>query len=347
MLEHEVDKNDDPFQQLLFSKIVPNCKKLGLLDAQRRLAAQAVRRDRRHPVRGLGRHRRGVRAARRGRRRTAPPPQRADPPSPGRSRRRRRMWDRVAMPCDRSPTPAAVVAAPLAVDPGALPCAHRGDGPRRRWSSWTRVHRGRARRRQGQAGRRPVGGPARRRAGRAASRSSASRTAPRRRSCGIDLWDEDSKPSGTVSGPPTAMTSFAVGATPEGFTDDHPVHGAAGDAVVRLAVIRQREGRRRRPVRAARPARRATSPAGAPTSRSGWSGFQTGAVCGDEPTARAHADPTASAATTTRADLALSSSWLPAPVDDALAAPLDLVGVEAPPCHSAATSDSTSHASPR
>jgi hypothetical protein len=26
-------KNADPFQQLLFSKIVPNCKKLGLLDA--------------------------------------------------------------------------------------------------------------------------------------------------------------------------------------------------------------------------------------------------------------------------------------------------------------------------
>ncbi|MEZ5138383.1 MAG: ferritin-like domain-containing protein [Acidimicrobiales bacterium] len=27
------DRSDDPFQQLLFSKIVPNCKKLGLLDA--------------------------------------------------------------------------------------------------------------------------------------------------------------------------------------------------------------------------------------------------------------------------------------------------------------------------
>jgi len=31
-LTHEVNKNDDPFQQLLFSKIVPNCKKLDLLD---------------------------------------------------------------------------------------------------------------------------------------------------------------------------------------------------------------------------------------------------------------------------------------------------------------------------
>ncbi|HLT15909.1 MAG TPA: ferritin-like domain-containing protein [Acidimicrobiales bacterium] len=31
-LEHGGDKNEDVFQQLLFSKIVPNCKKLGLLD---------------------------------------------------------------------------------------------------------------------------------------------------------------------------------------------------------------------------------------------------------------------------------------------------------------------------
>jgi len=27
------DKLEDPFQQMLFAKIVPNCKKLGLLDA--------------------------------------------------------------------------------------------------------------------------------------------------------------------------------------------------------------------------------------------------------------------------------------------------------------------------
>jgi hypothetical protein len=31
-LENQGDKNEDVFQQLLFSKIVPNCKKLGLLD---------------------------------------------------------------------------------------------------------------------------------------------------------------------------------------------------------------------------------------------------------------------------------------------------------------------------
>ena len=33
------------FQKMLFSKIVPNCKKLGLLDAQRRLAAAAASRS--------------------------------------------------------------------------------------------------------------------------------------------------------------------------------------------------------------------------------------------------------------------------------------------------------------
>jgi hypothetical protein len=31
-LEYGGDRNEDPFSQLLFSKIVPNCKKLGLLD---------------------------------------------------------------------------------------------------------------------------------------------------------------------------------------------------------------------------------------------------------------------------------------------------------------------------
>ncbi len=55
------DKNEDPFQQLLFSKIVPNCKKLGLLDANDGWLRKKLRRARRHPVRGLDRHRRGVR----------------------------------------------------------------------------------------------------------------------------------------------------------------------------------------------------------------------------------------------------------------------------------------------
>ena len=54
------DKNQDPFQQLLFSKIVPNTQEARSPRRQRRLAAQALRHPRRDPVRGLGRHRRGV-----------------------------------------------------------------------------------------------------------------------------------------------------------------------------------------------------------------------------------------------------------------------------------------------
>ena len=49
------------FQAMLFSKIVPNCKKLGLLDAGDGWLRDEVHRARRHRVRGLGRHRRGVR----------------------------------------------------------------------------------------------------------------------------------------------------------------------------------------------------------------------------------------------------------------------------------------------
>ena len=60
-LEHEGDKNEDPFQQLLFSQDRPELQEARPARPQRRLAAQEVRRDRRHPVRGLGRHRRGVR----------------------------------------------------------------------------------------------------------------------------------------------------------------------------------------------------------------------------------------------------------------------------------------------
>ncbi len=63
----EVPQDQMIFQQMLFSKIVPNCKKLGLLDAGDGWLRTQVRGDRRHPVRGLGRHRRGVPRVRRGR----------------------------------------------------------------------------------------------------------------------------------------------------------------------------------------------------------------------------------------------------------------------------------------
>ena len=64
------------FQQMLFSKIVPELQEARPARRQRRLAARALRGDRRDPVRGLGRHRRGVRRVldRPRSPRTAPPP---------------------------------------------------------------------------------------------------------------------------------------------------------------------------------------------------------------------------------------------------------------------------------
>ena len=54
------------FQQLLFSKIVPELQEARPARRRRRLVPRPVHRDRCHPVRGLGRHRRGIHDARRG-----------------------------------------------------------------------------------------------------------------------------------------------------------------------------------------------------------------------------------------------------------------------------------------
>ena len=61
------DDGRQMFQNILFSKIVPNCKKLGLLDRNDAWLRKRFTELGRDPVRGLGRHRRGVRHARRGR----------------------------------------------------------------------------------------------------------------------------------------------------------------------------------------------------------------------------------------------------------------------------------------
>ena len=55
----------DQFQALLFSKIVPNCRKLGLLDAADGWLRTEVHRAGGHRVRDVGGHRRGVRQLRR------------------------------------------------------------------------------------------------------------------------------------------------------------------------------------------------------------------------------------------------------------------------------------------
>ena len=58
----------------------------------------------------------------------------------------------------------------------------------------------------------------------------------------IELWDEQSEPYWSVSGPATPMGSFAIGFTPEGFTEDIPYEAPEPDAVQRLVVVRSVKG---------------------------------------------------------------------------------------------------------
>ena len=54
------DPTREMFQQMLFTKIVPNCKKLGLLDRNDSVAPPPLRGDGRDPVRARRGHGRGV-----------------------------------------------------------------------------------------------------------------------------------------------------------------------------------------------------------------------------------------------------------------------------------------------
>jgi hypothetical protein len=98
---------------------------------------------------------------------------------------------------------------------------------------------------------------------------------------GIELWDDDSQPYWAVSGPPSVMNSFAIGATPEGFTVDTPFTAPPANAVLRLAVVRSVKG-----VAGVRfetsDLREGYVASGEPISRYGLDDFRTGAVCGDE-----------------------------------------------------------------
>ena len=58
----------------------------------------------------------------------------------------------------------------------------------------------------------------------------------------IMLWDNESTPYWQVSGPPTAMPNFPVGATPPGWTVDVPYTAPPRGAVVRLVIIRTVKG---------------------------------------------------------------------------------------------------------
>lgn len=55
----------------------------------------------------------------------------------------------------------------------------------------------------------------------------------------IALWDADSNPYWEVSGPPTPLTSFVIGAAPAGFTVVEPYRAPEESDLVRLVVFRR------------------------------------------------------------------------------------------------------------
>jgi hypothetical protein len=97
----------------------------------------------------------------------------------------------------------------------------------------------------------------------------------------IELWDEDSNPYWQVAGPPTPMATFAVGVTPEGFTEIEPYTEPPADAVLRLVVVRSVKG-----VAGVRylidDLQEGYAVVGVPRTRYAVEDFQTGDVCGGD-----------------------------------------------------------------
>lgn len=95
----------------------------------------------------------------------------------------------------------------------------------------------------------------------------------------IVLWNENSEPYWSVSGPPTPMTTFSVGVTPEGFTVETPYRTPPAGSTLRLVAFRRAGG----PMGLRYSSddlveRRVIS--GEPLRRFTVSGFQTADVCG-------------------------------------------------------------------
>lgn len=111
----------------------------------------------------------------------------------------------------------------------------------------------------------------------------------------IELWDEDSKPYWEVSGPATPMSSFAIGITPEGFTEETPYDQPPAGAVLRLLVVRKVKG-----VAGVRyqetDLRTGYVASGLPISRYEVEDFMTGSMCGEEPLADGEGSSTTTSA---------------------------------------------------
>jgi hypothetical protein len=94
----------------------------------------------------------------------------------------------------------------------------------------------------------------------------------------IVLWDENSRAYWQVSGPPTPMTTFSVGATPDGFTVDKEYTAPPPGSVLRLVAFRTVGGAAGiRYRRADLVTNRVMS--GSPLSRFTIAGYQTARVC--------------------------------------------------------------------
>ncbi|MCU1372426.1 MAG: hypothetical protein JWO77_3620 [Ilumatobacteraceae bacterium] len=97
----------------------------------------------------------------------------------------------------------------------------------------------------------------------------------------IALWNEQSEPYWEVTGPATPMDSFAIGATPQGWSEVKAYSKPAPGAVQRLVVFRKVKG-----VAGVRfqlaDLRSGYVASGLPISRYDAAAFQTGEVCGDE-----------------------------------------------------------------
>ncbi len=96
----------------------------------------------------------------------------------------------------------------------------------------------------------------------------------------IALWDANSKPYWEVTGVPTPLTTFVLGAPPKGFVVVTPYRKPPPRAVLRLVVFRKVGGVAGIRYQQA-DLRKSRVVSGNPLARYTVSGFQTAAVCSD------------------------------------------------------------------
>ncbi|MCB1031327.1 MAG: hypothetical protein KDA95_08300 [Acidimicrobiales bacterium] len=97
----------------------------------------------------------------------------------------------------------------------------------------------------------------------------------------IELWNEDSEPYWAVTGPPTAMSSFVVGALPAGWTEVVKYNTPRSGAVLRLMVVRNVKGVAGVRYKAEN-LRTGYATTGVPPQRFELENFQTGRFCEGE-----------------------------------------------------------------